>query len=58
MTLQEIDAALAALNAQVDALKEQARVLVRSRDRVVAGAKIAAMSEAEREALMAIMQGA
>ena len=57
MTIQEIDEALASINAQVDKLKEEARVLVRNRDRVVAGAKIAAMPAAEREALLAYAQG-
>lgn len=57
MTLQEIDAALAALNAQVDNLKEEARALTRNRDRVIAGAKIAAMPDAEKAALLALLKG-
>ena len=57
MTIQEIDQALAAINAQVDGLKEEARALVRNRDRVLAGAKVAAMPAAEKEALLALLKG-
>lgn len=57
MTLQEIEAALAATNATVDELKASARELARKRDRAIAEAKIAAMPEAEREALLAVLKG-
>lgn len=57
MTLQEIDAALAAMNADIDRMKNEARVLSRQRDRVIAIAKIAAMPQAEKDALLAAAKG-
>ena len=56
MTLDEIDAALFVVNAKVDALKEEGRALIRERDKVIAIAKIAAMPEAERAALLEVMR--
>ena len=46
MTLDEKKAALAAINAQVDSLKEQARGLVRAIDAEEAAAKIQAQVDA------------
>ena len=57
MNIQETDAALALINAQVDKLKDEARLLVRNRERLLAKAKIDAMPEAEKAALLAVMKG-
>ena len=56
MNIQETDAALALINAQVDKLKNEARTLVRNRERLLARAKVDAMPEAEKAALLEAMK--
>lgn len=57
MNITEIESALTRINQEVDILKIEARRISRMRDRALAEEKIAAMPDAEKAALLALLKG-